>query len=76
MTKREYLFQKAMSEARARYGLTNMTASGPVSRAELDAAKGSLGSPKTHEEWLKACKAARERDGVRTDVRFLKGVQG
>jgi hypothetical protein len=51
----DHLFKKDMAAWHAKHGLTNMVSTGPASPEEMEAARGYLGNPQTHEEWLQAC---------------------
>ena len=68
----DHLFKKDMAVLRAKHGLTNTTSTGPVTKEEIEAARGYLGEPKTHEEWLAACKAQRAKEGVDSKGHPLK----
>ena len=59
--RREQVFQERMEEFRKQYGLVNLESTGPATWEEIEQARGALGEPKTHEEWLEACKLAREK---------------
>jgi len=56
---REEIFQDTMAIWRGVHGLARAVSTGPASREEVEEAHRSMGSPKTHEEWLEACKRAR-----------------
>lgn len=58
----DYLYEKDMAAFRKKHGLAKAQSTGPASRGEIEEARNILGEPKTHEEWLAACRRA--RDGV------------
>jgi hypothetical protein len=56
----DHLFAKDMAAWRAEHGLANAVSTGPATAEEIEAARGYLGEPQTHEEWLAACKRGRD----------------
>jgi len=52
-----------MAAFRKKYGVEGAVLTGPATKEEMHAAREAMGNPETHEEWLTACKAAREKQG-------------
>jgi hypothetical protein len=79
MNQRQWLdhcFKKDLDAFRAKHGLTGLVSTGPATAEEMEAARGYLGEPQTHEEWLAACKAQRAKEGVDSKGRSLEGSDG